>query len=166
MASLISLLLLSGAMLLQNSVVGRLNMLQGAADLLMLVLISWILQADEKRHWQWGLAAGLLAGVSSAVPVWVPVVGYTTLVLLITLVQQQVWQVPIWLLLVSTFFGTFIVYGLEVLYLWGAGVAIDLGEALNLVLLPSLMLNMIVVLPIYAFIGEIAKQVYPKEVEE
>ena len=165
MAGFIGVLLIGTAMVLQNSIVTRLQMLNGAADLVLLVLVSWILQADERQHWQWGLLAGLLVGISSAIPFWVPVIGYVSFVVIVTAVQRRVWQVPIWLLVISTFFGTFLVYGLEIFYRWLTAVPLDLIEVMNIVLLPSLVMNMILVLPVYAFIGEIAKRVYPKEVE-
>ena len=165
MAGFVGVLLIGTAMVLQNSIVTRLQMLNGAADLVLLVLVSWVLQADEKQHWHWGLLAGLLMGVSSAIPFWVPVIGYNSFVVLVTLVQRRVWQVPIWLLVTSTFFGTFLIYGLEIIYRWATAVPLDLVEVLNVVLLPSLVMNMILVLPVYAFVGEIAKRVYPKEVE-
>lgn len=165
MAGFIGVLLIGAAMVLQNSIVTRLQMLNGAADLVLLVLVSWILQADERQHWQWGLLAGLLVGISSAIPFWVPVIGYVSFVVIVTVVQRRVWQVPIWLLVTATFFGTFLIYGLEIFYRWLTAVPLDLIEVMNIVLLPSLVMNMILVLPVYAFIGEIAKRVYPKEVE-
>ena len=165
MAGLTSVLLIGTAMVLQNSIVSRLQMLYGAADLVLLVLISWILQSGERRHWPLGLLAGLLMGISSAVPVWVPVIGYVSFTLIVTWIQQRVWQVPIWLLVISTFFGTFMIYGLEILYRWLTAVQLDLLQVLNVVLLPSLVLNMIIVLPVYAFVGELTKRLYPKEVE-
>ena len=165
MAGLTAVLLIGTAMVLQNSIVGRLQMLYGAADLVLLVLISWILQSGERRHWHLGLLAGLLMGISSAVPVWVPVLGYVSFTLIVTWIQHRVWQVPIWLLVISTFFGTFMIYGLEILYRWLTAVQLDLLQVLNVVLLPSLVLNMIIVLPVYAFVGELTKRLYPKEVE-
>lgn len=165
MAILVPFLLFATTMMLQNTIVTRLNMLYGAADLIMLVLLSWILQADETNHWGWGILAGLLVGISSALPFWLPVIGYLGLVALVSIVQRQVWQVPIWLLLISTFVGSFIIYGMEFVYLLVSGVPVDLLEAVNIVILPSLVLNMILVLPIYGLTGEIAKLVYPKEVE-
>ncbi len=165
MAGIVAILLIGTAMVLQNSIVTRLHMLQGAADLVLLVLVSWILQADEKRHWQWGLLAGWLVGISSAIPVWVPVIGYFSFVVIVSWVQRQVWQVPIWLLVISTFFGTFLIFGLEIMYLWFTAVPYDLLEMLNIVVLPSLVLNMILVLPVYGLVGELTKRLFPREVE-
>lgn len=165
MAGITAILLFGTAMVLQNSIVARLQMLQGAADLVLLVLVSWVLLADERRHWHWGLLAGLLVGISSSIPFWIPLIGYTMFTIIITWVQRRVWQVPIWLLVTSTFFGTFLVLSLEIIYVWLTAVPLDLAEVLNIVLLPSLILNMIAVWPVYGFISEITKRLYPKEVE-
>ena len=165
MANLTALLLLVVAMIFQNTVVTQVHLLYGAADLMMLVLLSWVLQSNRESNLWLGVITGLLVGISSAIPFWLPVIGYTILVWIVTVVQRQIWQVPIWLLLISTFLGSLLIYGIEVLYLLVIGVPMSLFEVLNIVLLPSLVLNMIVVLPVYAVVGEIVKAVYPKEVE-
>lgn len=165
MALFVPLVLFVSAMLVQNSIITRLNMLYGAADLMMLVLLAWVLQTNETNHWRWGLLVGLLVGISSALPIWLPVLGYVLLVGLVEFVQRRLWQVPIWLLLISTFVGSFLIYGIEVVYLWVTGVPLDLVEVINIVLLPSLVLNMLMILPVYGFVGEVAKTVYPRELD-
>lgn len=165
MRNLVPLILFISAMLVQNAIITRLNMLYGAADLMMLVLLSWILHTREANHWRWGVVVGLLVGISSAIPTWLPVFGYLTMVVIVDYIQNKVWEVPIWLLLISTFVGSFFIYGIEVVYLWITGVPLDLVEVINIVILPSLVLNMLMVLPVYGLVGEVAKTVYPREVE-
>ena len=58
MAGLTAVLLISISMVLQNSIVTRLQMLEGAADLVLLVLISWIMLSDQKKPWHWGALPG------------------------------------------------------------------------------------------------------------
>lgn len=165
MRNLVPLILFVSAMMVQNAIITRLNMLYGAADLMMLVLLSWVLHTSEGNNWRWALVVGLLVGISSALPFWLPMIGYLVMVMVVNFVQQKVWEVPIWLLLISTFVGSFFIYGLEAVYLWVAGVPLDLVEVINIVILPSLVLNMLMVLPVYGLVGEIAKTVYPREVE-
>lgn len=165
MANITAILLLSVAMVLQNTIVTQVQLLYGAADLVMLVLLAWILQSDQDSHLLIGVIAGLLVGISSALPFWLPVIGYSVLVWVVTIVQRRIWQVPVWLLLISTFLGSILIFGLDIIYLGVTGYPINLVEFLNIVLLPSLVLNMIFVLPVYGVVGEIAKAVYPKEVD-
>ncbi|MBN2045472.1 MAG: hypothetical protein JW757_10665 [Anaerolineales bacterium] len=165
MAGLTAVVLITISMVLQNSIVVRLQMLEGAADLVLLVLVSWVMVSEHKQHWQFGLLAGLLVGLSSAIPWWIPALTYAGFTLGITLVQRRIWQVPIWLLLTATFFGTILILGVEIFYLWVTGVPLDLVEVFNVVILPSVVLNMIAVLPVYGLVGEIAKRSFPREVE-
>lgn len=165
MAGFTAFLLLTIATILQNSVVSQLRMLEGAADLVLLILLAWVLVTEGHKSWIYAAAAGFLIGISSALPIWVPVLGYSIFILIVRFIQRQVWQVPIWLLVIATFLGTLLVNGIEILYVWGTGTPFDLIQVLNIVVLPSLVLNMLLALPIYALVGEIAKMVYPKEAE-
>jgi len=165
MVNLTAILLLVVAVVIQNTIVTQVQLLYGAADLVLVTLLSWVLQSNDESQLWLGSIAGLLVGISSVIPFWLPVATYTLLVWVVIVAQRRIWQVPIWLLLISTFLGTLIIYGVEIIYLWLTGIPMDLLEVLNIVLLPSLVLNMIVVLPIYGLVGEITKAVYPKEVE-
>ena len=44
----------------QTSVVSRLPLLHGTADLVLLVVIAWSLQERVRTAWQWALMAGLV----------------------------------------------------------------------------------------------------------
>lgn len=165
MANLTGLFLITFAVILQNTIVTRVNLLVGAADLALLVLLSWILQSREASFWKWGIATGLLIGFSSALPIWVPILGYSLVVGMVTLLQKRIWQAPYWMLLASTFFGTIIVYGLEIFAIWVFGTPLDLELTFSIVVLPSVILNILFILPVYFFVGEVSKIVFPKEVE-
>jgi len=165
MSGLIFLLILIFSILLQNSIVNQLSMLYGSADIMLLVLLSWMLHTEERQHWFWGVFTGVLVGISSALPFWMPIIGYSVVVGAVNLLQKLVWQVPIWLMLTSTLLGTVLVYGVEVLYLWVVGLPFEITTVFNLLLLPSVVLNLILIFPVYGFIGEVVKMLYPEKVE-
>lgn len=165
MANIIAFILITIAVIVQNTIVTRINLLIGAADLVLLVLLSWVLRSQETNLWKWGLVAGILVGFSSALPFWVPLVSYSLVVALVVVLQTRIWQAPYWMLLASTFFGTVIVYGLDIFVLWLYGTPFGFEEALSLIILPSVILNVLMILPVYFFVGEISKMVFPKEVE-
>lgn len=153
------------ATLLQNSIVNQISVLYGAADLVLLVLVTWILQTEEKQYWIAGIVAGYLVGISSALPVWLTVLEYTIVVLLVTFFQRRVWQVPIWLLLTSVIISTMLLYGIEFGYLGITGVSFEISTVFNLFLLPSSVLNIILALPVYGVMGEVGKLLNPDKVE-
>jgi cell shape-determining protein MreD len=166
MANLLAILLMFFAVILQTTLGVRINILSGSVDLALLTLLSWVLHDPRENQWQWGILIGGLVGASSAIPFFIPLIGYLLVLLLVYLFQSRLWQAPILILFLVTFMGTFILNGLELTYIWLSGAVLTYNEALNLVLLPSLVLNLIIVLPIYAIIGEFAKMVFPLEVEE
>lgn len=165
MANLIAPISLLIATILQTTIVVRINILHGSADLVLLTLVSWVIYEQTNSSFRWGLLAGLLVGIASALPFWLVVIEYVLVVTILGAIQARVWQAPLLLLFSSVFLGTFIIYSMDFLYLWITGVPLNIDEVFNLVVLPSLILNVILALPIHSIMGELAKQVYPPEVE-
>jgi rod shape-determining protein MreD len=165
MAGIVVFLMLLMAAFLQNSIVNQISMLYGSADLVLLVLVTWMLQTEERHYWIAGLMAGFLIGISTALPIWLPMLEYLLVVLLVTFLQRRVWQVPIWLLLTSTILSTLLIYGFELTYLTITGGLFDVVSVFNLLLLPSIVLNLILALPVFGVMGEIGKLLFPEKVE-
>jgi len=165
MVNLIAPISLLIATILQTTIVVRINILHGSADLVLLTLVSWVIYEQTNSSFRWGLLAGLLVGIASALPFWLVVIEYVLVVTILGAIQARVWQAPLLLLFSSVFLGTFIIYSMDFLYLWITGVPLNIDEVFNLVVLPSLILNVILALPIHSIMGELAKQVYPPEVE-
>jgi hypothetical protein len=96
----------------------------------------------------------------------VPVVGYLAVVSLAHLFQQRVWQAPLLAMFSITFLGTVIVSLLSLIVLRFAGVPLPISDVLGLLTLPSVLLNMLIAIPTYAVMRDLARWVYPSpEVE-
>lgn len=165
MANLIAISSLIAAAIFQTTVVVRVNILHGAADLVLITLLVWIIHDQTDSHWRWGILAGVMMGVASAIPFWLVLIEYLLVVWLVRAIQARVWQAPMMILFSSVFGGTFIINSMDFLFLWISGVGLDFDEVFNLVILPSLILNVILALPIFAVMGELAKQAFPLEEE-
>ncbi len=162
MRILVGLLLLLAATLLQVTLMMRINLLQGSADLVLLIMVAWMLQPGNRPSWVWGLPAGLLIGYASALPDYVPLIGYLAAAGVCQLLQIRIWQVPLLTLFSATLLGTLAIHLTTVVYLWLSAQPIAPLEALNLVTIPSMLLNLILVLPINALIGEVNKLLNPE----
>jgi hypothetical protein len=79
---LVAIPVLGLAVILQTSIVARIALLNGAADLVLLVLAAWGLQERVRDAWIWGAAAGLLNGLISGTPWYVYLVGYLAVIAL------------------------------------------------------------------------------------
>ena len=140
-------------------------MIQGTVDIVLLCFLAWILRRNAPGSWYWGLLAGLAVGFSSELPVWLPIAGYLIVTIGIQTLKTRIWQVPLFSLFTTTFLATILLLGLQWIFLALSGSPIDINSAFNLVVLPSVVLNLIAAFPVYTFIGEIYQFIYP-EVEE
>jgi len=66
---------------------------------------------------------------------------------------------------IITFMGTFYQQALYVVTLQVSGVPIPWDQSLDAVILPSVLLNLIFAIPIYAIANELVGRIYPLEVE-
>jgi hypothetical protein len=106
-----------------------------------------------------------LVGYVSALPFGAVLVGYLLAVGLAILLKQRIWQVPILAMLVATFFGTLLVNLVIITALRVTDTPIGFWEAINLVTLPSVLLNLLVAIPFYAVFSDLAKWLYPEPLE-
>ncbi len=163
MRVLVGIGLLLGAALLQLTLVMRITLLQGSADLVLLVLISWMLQPGNLSDWKWGLPAGLMLGYASALPDWVLLAGYVGAAGICQLLKQRIWQGQLLALLSATVLGALCIHLVTLSYLFLSAHPIDALEALNVITVPSMLLNLIFILPVHAIMSELNKLVNPAE---
>ena len=72
---------------------------------------------------------------------------------------------PILAMFITTFFGTLISHLLSLIALRITGSPVSPWEALNQITMPSLLLNLLLSVPFYAFFSDLAKWIYPVELE-
>jgi rod shape-determining protein MreD len=152
-------------LILQSVLVSRLPLLHGTADIILLVLVAWALQEKVKHAWGWALIAGLMVSLISAMPYFSPLIGYLLIVGIARFLQRHVWQMPILAMFVATVVGTLIQQALFYVVLQIHGTPLPLSESLSLIILPSALLNLLLSLPVYALVSDLANWVYPVEVQ-
>lgn len=162
---LLGLPILAIALMLETIVVTTLPLVNGFADLILLVLVAWALQERARSAWVWALIGGLLIELVSASPAGVPLAGYLIVTGLARLLRRRVWQTPIFSMFLVTFLGSLITQGMEMAVLIFNGTPLPIYTSLNLVVLPGTLLNLLLALPVYALIADLAQWVYPEEVE-
>jgi len=148
----------------QSAVVSRLPLLHGTADLIFLVVVAWALQERVRNAWQWAVIAGMIVGYISALNMLIPVVSYLVVTGLALLLKQRVWQVPVLAMLAVTFVGSLLIYGLTALFLSITGTPLPFIDTLNLIILPSTILNLLLAIPIYALVKDLSEWLYPEEI--
>lgn len=151
--------------ILQTTVFSQTRLLSGTADLILLFLAAWSLQEKVENSWLWTGIAGVFVSIVSAMPFFAPLIGYFAVMAFSKLLQRKVWRAPILAMFIVTFFGTFIQHALYIIALQINGAPISWWQSLDNVILPSVLLNLIFAIPIYAIANDLAGRVYPLEVD-
>ncbi len=165
MSTILALPVMVVLVMVQSVIVSRLPLLNGTADLVLLVLIAWAIQEKVTTAWQWTLIGGLLVSLVSAMPYFSPLVSYLAAIAFTRLMQHRIWQTPVLAMFVATVFGTLFQHILYIAVLFVTGTSLPIRESLTLVTLPSMLLNLILSIPVYALVTDIARWVYPAEVQ-
>jgi rod shape-determining protein MreD len=163
MRNLVAFPLLALAIILQSSVISQVKLLSGYADLPLIMIAAWALQERVKSAWHWAVLACAMLGFVSKMPWPVLVIGYLSIVFMAQTLQKRVWQAPLLAMFSVTFAGTFFMNILSYVVLQILGTTFSFGDVMGLIALPSLLLNMLFSIPVYTFMRDLARWVYPSE---
>lgn len=151
--------------LIQTVVMGSIKLLSGTADVVLLALIAWAIHERVTTAWEWAIIFGVLVSLVSGLPFMIPLVGYLGITGIAQMLHRRIWQTPILAMFVVTALGTIIQHGLSIFALQFSGSPLDWQEALSLVTLPSMVLNLMLALPVYILITDLANWLHPVEIE-
>ena len=165
MPTLVAFPILGVLLILQSSLVSQVPLIQGTPDLILLALAAWSLQKKVHTAWQWSIIGALMMEIASALPNGVALLGYGLTTSLGLALRQRIWRVPVLAMLVVTFVGTVSFHMFSILALRVTGNPLPIAEALNLITLPSLLLNLLLALPMYAVLADLANVLHPEELE-
>ncbi|HET9907479.1 MAG TPA: hypothetical protein VFQ23_12580 [Anaerolineales bacterium] len=161
MRNVVALPVIVLAVILQTAIVSRVYLLSGIADLPLVMLAAWALQEEVETAWHWAVATGLLVGFVSALPMLAPLIGYFAVVGLAQILQGRVWQAPLLAMFSVTFLGSVIASLFSFAVLSLSGIPLPVGDVLGVLTLPSVLLNMLLAIPVYAVMRDLARWVYP-----
>jgi len=149
--------------ILQSAVVSRLPLNRGTADLMLVVLVAIALQKTVTTSWQWSIVGGLFIDFLSGLPFGIFTVSYLLATGLALIIRERIWRFSFLMQLLVVFFGTLFSHVLSFLVLFLQGSEISLGIVLQVVTLPSIILNFMLSLPIFILTQDVLEQVNPQE---
>ena len=166
MKALVAIPTLGLALIFQSAIISRITMLSGCADLVLLVLAAWGLRSGSRHVWIWAVIAGLMVGYVSHQPLLIPVAAYLLVMFLARLMQHHIWQAPLLGMYLLTFAGTLITMSATYLTLWFGDVQLPLGETFLQIVLPALLLNLLLAIPVHPLIRDLSAWLHPAEIVE
>ena len=161
MRNLIAVPVILLAVTLQSAIVSRVTLLSGIADLPLVMLAAWAMQEEVETAWHWAIAAGVLVGFVSGLSWVVPVLSYLFVIALAQVLQRRVWQAPLLAMFSITFLGTIGSSFFSLVVLRFSGIALPIVDVFGLVTLPGILLNMLLAVPVFAVMRDLARWVYP-----
>lgn len=148
------------AVILQTSILSRIHLLGGTADLVLLIVIAWAIQEEVDTTWQWAVMGGLIIGLVSKLPFYFYIPFFILITAFATWLRKRFWQIPIISMLLTSVLGTLLLQTGTMLMLQLTGTSIRISEAFGYVILPSILLNLLLALPVYALTADLARSVY------
>jgi len=164
-STLIAIPILGVLVIVQSSIFSRIPLLQGTPDLVLLAILAWALQKKVDTAWQWCIIGSLMVTLVSALPLGAVFVGYGIATAIALALRRRIWQIPLLAMFIVTFLGTVILNGISLLALWLTGNPVPVLESLNLITLPGILLNLLLAIPAYGLLHELAGWLYPEELE-
>jgi cell shape-determining protein MreD len=161
---LVAIPVLGLAIMLQTSFIERINLLNGAADLVLLITAAWSLQERARGAWVWGVLAGILVGFVSGIAWYVPLAGYLVIVGLARILAHRVWQAPLLAMFTVTLIGTMILLMFTFVERTLLDVALPINLSFVQIILPSILLNLLLAIPVHSVIRDLVNRLYPEEV--
>ena len=161
--NLIAFPLLILVIVIQSAVISRIPLLAGFGDLMLVVLAAWSLQPQVETAWHWAFLGGILTIFVTALPWPVILFGYGLVIIFARLMQGRFWQTPLLVMFSVTILGTLGINLFSIVVLQLAGTPVPFDDALGYITLPSLLLNLLLAIPVYVFMRDLAQWIYPTE---
>ena len=149
--------------ILQITAVSRIVLINGTADLVLLAVAAWGVRERGKNVFLWAFIGGVLISFTSAMPLFTPIIPYMVIALIARIFQDRLWQAPILSLIIVVFAGTLFQHVFDILLIQLDGINLGFLESVQKVTLPSLLLNIFFLFPVYVLISDIGKWVFPEE---
>ena len=160
---IIGLPILAVAGFIQVGFFGQIRLINGTSDLILLCLVAWTINDKPKYSWILVIAGGLIMSYISAMPMNGYIWMYLIIWLIIRFIKMRVWQMPLILMLFVTILGTLLISAgtLGLLFLQNASV--NYLDALRTIIIPSLVMNLLLAIPVYAFLNDVINTIFVNE---
>jgi cell shape-determining protein MreD len=160
---LISIPIMLLLLILQTTVGGEVRLLNGVADLLLVWLSAWGLLSKDASGFFLAFLAGGLSSYVSALPWYVYPLAYLSAIFMAHFISRKLWQSPLLsmfavILVSSILLNLFTLMGLRL-----NGLAYPWQDSLQTVIIPSVFLNLLVSIPVFAIVRDFAGWLYPSE---
>ena len=163
MTAVISIPILGMISILQSAVVSKLPLNRGTADIMLVVLVALALQKGVNETWQWSIIGGMFVDFFSGLPFGVFTISYVASVAVARFLRSRIWRFSFLMQLLVVLMGTLLTHAITIIILFIQGGLLELGTILQVVTLPSIILNFMLSIPVFIIVQDIIQQISPQE---
>jgi rod shape-determining protein MreD len=157
--------ILAALAILQSSLLSQVRLLEGAPDLILVAAIGWALTGRAEESMILGFIGGIFLDLLSGVPFGVTALALVIVTYVVSASENRFWGTHPLLQMAATLFSSGIFHAVIILSLVLTGRSIDFNILVSRVLLPTVFLNLLLVLPAVQFAEFLRRNLYPPEVE-
>jgi len=165
MAGYLSIPVLALVVVLQATLMPELSIAGGTPDLVLLVVLGWSLMAGYEQGLLWAVVGGFLQDLISAVPLGTTSLALVLAVSLAALIVGQVHPRNLVYPPVVAAGATLVVHLVTEIVLTVTGRPLPVANLLLAVTLPSMIYNLVVMVPVYRILGTFYLAGRPRRVE-
>ncbi|MBN1964744.1 MAG: rod shape-determining protein MreD [Anaerolineae bacterium] len=166
MDAYLSIPVLAVAVIIQSTVMPEIRLGGAMPDLVYLLVLAWSLLAGFERGVTWALVGGVLQDLVSSLPLGTTALSLVLLTFVLSLLVGQVNPRNLIYPAVIAAGGTVVLHGVTLLVLGIAGQALPFLDTLTYVTLPSLVYNLIVMIPLYRVLGGFYLSSRPRRISD
>lgn len=163
MSILLSVPILIAMLVLQTTLVSEVRLLHGSADLILVWLAVWGLTSKDRSGYLLAFFAGGLVSYVSALPWYVFPGGYVLTIAIARYVSSQLWQSPLLSMFAITLVTSILLYLISMIGLSINGTVYSFQTSLYNVIIPSIFLNLLLAIPIFAIGKDFSGWVFRNE---
>lgn len=149
---------------IQITISSKFSLLDGFADIILVWLTAWVIQSRVRKSWVWFGVAITITVFISAVPWYAIFISYSVIFLLGYFMKKRLWQSPLLSFFMVLILGSACNYLIQFLVLKIIGSNIQWIDAVQRIIIPSTILNLVIGFPIYLIARDFSSMIY-KEVE-
>lgn len=158
MGRYLSIPILGLAAALSASIIPQFAYLNGRLSLVMLLVLAWAIRSDLEGSFAWAFVGGIMLDLMSSIPLGTSSLAMILIVFVVNTISQQVYRVNVLMILALTIFATFFNQFVIYLILVMRGNSYNLVNLIRLMLIPTIIFNLIFILPIYLVVRIIQRR--------
>lgn len=162
MGSSLSLIVLVAAALIQSGLTPHIRILGAGPDLVLLCVLAWALDAPLEQGVVWAIVGGVIQDLLSVATTGISAVGLLLLVFATNAFTGQVFGLRVLLMLGLTAGGSVAYHLVQMILLALTGHQVNLIRDLGYVVLPGMLYNLALALPVYWFIRRLQRRFLPE----